>query len=233
MKENSNNMKNICTLGVLSSLVLLTGCATMFTGNRQNLEIRTYNETVGTKLDNVAKFEVITDKNRVHADDVKAGEVMSVRRCSAPVVVRVKESECIMPTTERFAAGMHPAFMLNVVATSLLSSSIDSSTGAAWRYDETMFVTPKVKDTPECKDWLEKEIANTNSYVESKPYMSTSTRLGNSTTDAFDEISELHPKGYSDTYDVLTELRPKENKSSKGKEEDNTVNQTYGDTRPY
>lgn len=182
-------MKNSITLSLLSSVMLLSGCATMFTGNRQDIEVRTYNEEVGTKLDNVVKFDVLADAYRVSYGDVVPGENISVHRTSQPIVVKVQESECILPTEEHFGASVHPAVFLDVLMTSLLSTSIDSSTGAAWRYDKTLQVTPKVKDTPECQAWLKEEVAKMDGSTK------RTKRVGQSKF-SYDKNTVVHPTGY-------------------------------------
>jgi hypothetical protein len=156
------NLKNIY---IIVFPLIITGCATMFTGNRQDVDVRTHNDTVGTKLDNVAQFNLVTDKNRVIFRDVKPGTKVNIRRTGTPVTVQIIESECILPTEEKFDSGVHGAVFLDVLATSPLSTSIDSSTGAAWSYDDTLHVTPKIKDTPECHEWLENEVSKMNANV--------------------------------------------------------------------
>ena len=126
----------------------------MFSGNHQKVQVRTHNDVVDTKLDNVAKFDVLVDKDRLLYQNVGAGETIDIHRTSTPVSVKVIESECILPTEEKFDSSVHPLVLLDVLMTSLLSTSIDSSTGAMWRYDETLHVTPKSKDTPRSEKWI-------------------------------------------------------------------------------
>lgn len=191
-------MKKILSLSIIISTFLVTGCSTMFTTNRQNIEIRTKNDIVGERLDNVTQFEVITDANRVKYSNVKAGNKLNIHRKSAPIVVKVVESTCILPSEERFDSGVHPAVILDILATSMLSTSIDSSTGALWRYDETLTVTPKIKDTPECREWLNNEIAKMQEHKpnEANPEL---VEERNYAGYMFDPNSELHPKGYTDS----------------------------------
>ncbi len=148
----------------LASINGLFGCASIFSSNKQNVEIRTNNEVVGDKLDNEAKFTLISNKYRIKHEHLSAGQNVMVGRNRKPLVVRIEESECILPSEERFGTGVNPMVILDVLATSLLSTSIDSSTGALWRYDETLYVTPKIKDTPECQKWLEEVKAKYKHY---------------------------------------------------------------------
>ena len=189
--------KRLCFAVMAFVPLILTGCSTMFTGIHQKVQVRTYHPEAGTKLDNVAKFDVISDGYRVKHEGIEAGENITVHRKSAPVVVRVVESACIKPSEERFEAGIHPAVIGDVVATSLLSTSIDSSTGAAWRYDETLTVTPRIKDTPECHEWLKKQVAQMNESVETKESAKASSV--NQGGFPYDKDSVLHPYGYKVT----------------------------------
>ena len=189
-------MKKIIFLAATAALAL-SGCSTMFTGINQKVQVRTYNPEVGTKLDNVAKFDIISDAYRVKHEDVEAGENVTVHRKSSPVVVQVKESSCIKPSEERFDGGMHPAVLLDFLATSPLSTSIDSSTGAAWRYDETLTVTPKIKDTPECRDWLKRQVSKMKETVDSKD--TTKGSEVNYGRFPYDKDSVIHPKDYQVT----------------------------------
>lgn len=182
---------NLC--GVTAALLLLSGCATMFTGTKQDIEVRTQNDVVGSKLDNIVKVDVIADAYRVKYGDVAPGEIIEIHRKGEPVAVQVKESKCILPSEERFDNSMHPAVLLDVLATSPLSTSIDSSTGAMWRYDKTMTVTPKVKDTPECQEWLKNEVSKMNEVISSKK-LGTKLEI-NKNKFPYDNNSVVHPYG--------------------------------------
>lgn len=149
-------MNKIYLLGISSALMmLLTGCATMFSGTHQDVKFNTNHYEVGAKLNSKTTLEVISDKNRVR-NEIKGGDIVSVHRTSKPIIVKVKESECILPSEESFDSGTNSLVILDVLMTSLLSTSIDSSTGALWEYDDSYTVTPKVKNTPECQEWLKK-----------------------------------------------------------------------------
>lgn len=191
-------MKKSSLVVTALSALCLSGCSSMFTGTDQSVEVRTRHEEAGDKLDHVATFTVIGDAYRVKYQNVEAGEQVVLHRKNAPVVVRVEESRCIAPSEERFDAGIHPAVMLDVLATSPLSTSIDSSTGAAWRYDKTLYVAPKIKDTPECQAWLKEEVAK----MEAKPESKMSDKYSELRKHgfAYDPKSVIHPKGYEDQF---------------------------------
>ena len=114
-------MKKIPAISIAMLSFVLGGCSTIFTGNNQN-KLRYVPKMMrfGTKLDHVAKFQVLGDAYRVKYDNLSAGEIITVHRKGKPIVVRVKESDCILPSEEHFDAGVHPAVLLDVLATSLL-----------------------------------------------------------------------------------------------------------------
>lgn len=192
-------MKKLATfISVASVAFALTGCSTMFTGTNQEVSVRTHNDQVGSKLDHVAKFTVLGDAYRVKYTDLEAGEIVTLHRKGKPIVVQVQESDCILPTEEHFDAGIHPAVLLDVLATSLLSTSIDSSTGAFWRYDKTLYVTPKIKDTPQCKRWLEDTISKMAEGKDRVPSERDSAlNLGGY---PYDKNATRHPYGYADQF---------------------------------
>lgn len=145
-----------------------------------------------------------------HADTCNPHRCAKARNATAKrgiKIVRVKESDCILPSEEHFDAGVHPAVLLDVLATSLLSTSIDSSTGAAWRYDKRLYVTPRIKDTPECRRWLENEVKTMSETVESKPSEIDSTV--NPGGYAYREDAERHPVGYADQ--IEKKISPEKN----------------------
>lgn len=191
-------MKKLPLISVAVLAFTLSGCSTMFTGVDQPVEVRTQNEEVGTRLDNVAKFTVIGDAYRVKYENIEAGEQVTLHRKNTPIVVKVEESQCILPSEEHFQAGIHPAVLLDVLATSPLSTSIDSSTGAAWKYDTTLNVTPKIKDTPQCRRWLEKKVAKMQEEKLSK--VTEKQQQLNRGGYAYDAKSVVHPRGYEDQF---------------------------------
>lgn len=134
----------------LSSATLLTGCATIFSGAHQDVTVKSSEPALNEHL----KLVAITDKNRVKKYPVLDAE-MDVHRTALPFHISIEETECIRATTESYDSGVNPVVILDFLATSLLSSSIDSSTGAFWDYDDTVYVHPLVKDTPECNKWKE------------------------------------------------------------------------------
>ena len=138
-------------------------------------------------------------KDRLLYQNVGAGETIDIHRTTTPVSVKVIESECILPTEEKFDSSVHPLVLLDVLMTSLLSTSIDSSTGAMWRYDETLHVTPKIKDTPECRKWLEEQVGKMDPNVLSKP-ITRGPLYDSGNKFPTDPDAVVHPKGFENGF---------------------------------
>ncbi|WP_019002077.1 hypothetical protein [Succinimonas amylolytica] len=135
---------------VLTLLAVLPGCATIFSGTSEYIRISSQEPA----LDGNVRAVALTDKGRAPRTMV-LGETIDVQRTMAPITVNIQESDCILPSTESIKSHMNPVALLDFLATSLLSTSIDSSTGALWKYGDVSLVNPKVRDTPECQEWLQ------------------------------------------------------------------------------
>ncbi|MEE3422191.1 MAG: hypothetical protein VZR11_05740 [Succinimonas sp.] len=135
---------------VLIALAALPGCATIFSGTSDYIKISSQDPA----LDGNVKAVALTDKGRAPRTMV-LGETIDAQRNMSPIVVNIQESECILPSSEEIKPYMNPVALLDFLATSLLSTSIDSSTGALWKYGDVSLVNPKVRDTPECQKWLQ------------------------------------------------------------------------------
>lgn len=134
---------------LLANTILFSGCATIVSGTHQDVKVTSADPALNSQLKLVAN----TDKNRVIKYPTAGGE-MDVHRTSKPIEIKIEESECIEASAETYNSNLNPFVILDVLATSLLSTSIDSSTGGAWAYDDTLVVHPKVKNTPDCQKWL-------------------------------------------------------------------------------
>ena len=132
-----------------SAMCGLAGCATIFSGPSEYIKIGSGDPALNGEVRAVA----LTDKGRAPRTMV-LGDTIDVQRTMAPITVNIQESDCILPSSETIKSGLNPVFLLDVLATSLLSSSIDSSTGAMWVYNDVNLVNPRVRDTPECQEWL-------------------------------------------------------------------------------
>jgi hypothetical protein len=164
------DMPGSAGLVCMFSFVMLTGCGTVISdGGRQpatvSVEIESLNKQTSNKY---IKEIIITDNN----DDGKqfkvgAGDVFYIHQGSQPMKIELKESDCILPATAQVNARTNGFFFLNMLwgELSTFSSSTDSSNGTNWRYfPADRVIKTKVKDTPECQEWL-KKVSVTDSYV--------------------------------------------------------------------
>ncbi|MBO4793500.1 MAG: hypothetical protein J5556_02900 [Deltaproteobacteria bacterium] len=125
-------MKRFSVVLIAVCAFALTGCATLFGGGSS--------QTVNLVPSDGKQHSVTVQAPGQDPYDVDIPKTISVGRSHKAIRVLVKDSEDgnIGPTAIK--SKMNPWFIGDVVATSLLSSSIDFLTGAAWKYDETSTV---------------------------------------------------------------------------------------------
>ena len=127
----------------------LAGCATLFGGgSSQNVNLTTSDGK---------KHSVSVHVPKQDPYETEIPKTISVGRTSKDIRVYVKDSKDgnIAPTTIK--SKMNPWFIGDIVATSLLSSSIDWLSGAAWKYDENVTVNvTKEKEAVETAPKAEK-----------------------------------------------------------------------------
>ena len=130
-------MKTLSMTMILLSSLALSGCATLFGGGTS--------QTV-----NLIPSDGKTHKVSINAPgqaeyDTEIPTSIPVNKSHKDIVVTVHEDERVKQDTKIVESKMDSWFLGDVVALSLLSSSIDCLSGAAWRYDDnvTIEVTPK------------------------------------------------------------------------------------------
>ena len=130
---------SIVTLAVAS--LALSGCATLFGGGTsQTVNLipsdgKTHNVTI-----------TAPNQEKYNAEIPKA---IPVNKSYKDIVVTVEEDESVKADTVIVKSKMDPWFLGDVVALSLLSSSIDCLSGAAWRYDDNVTIDVKPKNEAE------------------------------------------------------------------------------------
>lgn len=126
-------MKNIIKLMfVVVTTVALSGCASIFSGSSQTVNIATSDgSTVEANI--VSKSGV---------QQVTLPSVVSVKRAKEDICVNIKESEKNRKSTQMVASNLNLWFFGNFIFGGLLGSSTDAITGAMWEYDS--FVTVPV-----------------------------------------------------------------------------------------
>ncbi len=130
-------MKTLSRTMILLSSLALSGCATLFGGGTS--------QTV-----NLIPSDGKTHKVSINAPgqaeyDTEIPTSIPVNKSRKDIVVTVHEDDHVKQDTNIVESKMDSWFLGDVVALSLLSSSIDCLSGAAWRYDDnvTIEVTPK------------------------------------------------------------------------------------------
>lgn len=149
MKVKKLSVKNLLIPCLFLSTTLFSGCATIMSGSHQDVKVTSDDPALNSKLKLVAN----TDKNRVIKYPTANGE-MDLHRTNQAIEIKIEETECIQASSETFDSYVNGYVFMDFLMGSLLSTLVDSSTGAAWAYDETMIVHPKIKPTEDCQKWL-------------------------------------------------------------------------------
>jgi hypothetical protein len=143
-------MKKLSTALILAmTSFALSGCATLFGGGpAQTVNLvpsdgKTHNVTITAP--NQEKYNTVIPK------------AIPVNKSYKDIVVTVEESETVQADTVVVESKLDPWFLGDVVALSLLSSSIDCLSGAAWRYDDNVTITIKEKTEAEVESKDEKK----------------------------------------------------------------------------
>ncbi|WP_121628734.1 hypothetical protein [Poseidonibacter antarcticus] len=125
-------MYSVLSLGIAATFTL-SGCATIFGGgDMQKITVNSdesKNMSVGYLNEKDNSVDVIQTFN--------APSVITVNRESKDLVIKSTDTNCEEIVLEK---KLNPWFWGNVVATSLLSSTVDAVTGAMWEYDDTVSI---------------------------------------------------------------------------------------------
>ena len=135
-------MKKKLLLALTSVVALqLTGCATIFTGGSQTINLST-----GSSEEVAAK--VVTADGEMN---VRLPQAISVPKSHKAITVTVEGNECAESTTTTVQAKLQPWFLGNILIGGLIGSTTDSISGAAWQYDSNVLVKPQPKDCDKSK----------------------------------------------------------------------------------
>ena len=77
--------------------------------------------------------------------DTQLPRLVSVLKDSQNITIRTKEDKCHQETVTVVSSHVEPWFWGNILSGEVFGSTTDSSTGAMWKYDETVVVTPNKK----------------------------------------------------------------------------------------
>ncbi len=133
-------MKKTSSFLLIAALLLTTSCAGLISGKTQSVFLRT------------------SDSQEVEAEVVSANGVqnitipgtVTVPRSKNPLTIKVKEGRCVKSSTE-YATTKYNIFLLADViggVFGLTGTTIDMSSGAAWAYEDNIYVN--VKKKPGC-----------------------------------------------------------------------------------
>ena len=140
-------MKKLSAALILAiSSFALSGCATLFGGGTS--------QTVNLIPSDGKSHNVTITAPNQEKYSATIPKAIPVNKSYKDIVVTVEESETSKADTVIVKSKMDPWFLGDVVALSLLSSSIDCLSGAAWRYDDnvTIEIKEKTEATAENKD---------------------------------------------------------------------------------
>lgn len=122
---------------VALSAATLSGCASIIQGNSQMVNITTTN---GERIE-----AVIFSKAGMM--ETQLPQNVSVKRASQDLTIRIKEDNCYEETVTTVNSHIEPWFWGNLLSAGVLGSTTDSTTGAMWKYDETVVINPNKKST--------------------------------------------------------------------------------------
>lgn len=126
---------------VVAVSILFTGCATLFGGgSNQAINIQSSKSQtvdvykVKTKKDANSGEVSVTGEDLIHSN-IQIPSSVNVNRDSKDILIKTKDGECKEKKVEK---KLNPWFWGDVIATSLLSTTVDAVTGAMWKYDENV-----------------------------------------------------------------------------------------------
>jgi uncharacterized protein YceK len=113
MKKNT-----LVLLGMATSMVLMSGCATIISGKTQVVDVTSKT----TKTFSIDGQEYQTPA-KVHLHRSKDDKVISVNGCNEDIPLK---------------SSMNPVVIGNILAGGLLGSTTDLAGGAGWKYDDNI-----------------------------------------------------------------------------------------------
>jgi len=134
--------RKVLTLAVaVSSSIMMTGCATLFGGgSNQAINIKSDKEMLvdiykvePQKKNDDGEVKKSTKEPELIHKGISVPGSINVQRSSKDLLLKPTNSEC---EGQRVENNLNPWFWGDVVATSLLSTTVDAITGAMWEYDK-------------------------------------------------------------------------------------------------
>lgn len=129
------NTKVLTLATGISFGIILTGCATVFGGgSKQDMMIK----SSSNKSENFS-LHYIDDKN-ITSNAIQTFQTpanITIGRENKDIVIKNKDNKCEELRVKR---EINPWFFGDVAALSLLSTTVDSVTGAIWEYDNNITI---------------------------------------------------------------------------------------------
>lgn len=122
-----NNMKNIFGLSVVTSVVLMTGCASILNNKTQMVNIT---------ASNGAKVTASADGRTFQTPSI-----VGLQRSQLDKVITTTDANCNPQTLA--PRKIDPIFFINVVSGGALGSTTDYSTEKMWKYDDNLVISCK------------------------------------------------------------------------------------------
>ena len=113
MKKNT-----LVLLGMVTSMILMSGCATIISGKTQTIDV-TSKTTKTFSIDG----QEYTTPAKVHLERSQDDKVISVKDCNKNIPLK---------------SNMNPVVIGNVLVGGLLGSTTDLAGGAGWKYDDNV-----------------------------------------------------------------------------------------------
>lgn len=129
------------SLVAASTSILFTGCATIFGGgSSQMINVQS------SKTTTVDMYKIKTEKDQDTGEEKEKERVLinsniqvpasiNVQRDSKDILIKPKDDNCKEITAK---GTMNNWVWGDIIATSLLSTTVDAVTGAMWKYDENV-----------------------------------------------------------------------------------------------
>ena len=120
----------------LVSAMMFSGCATLFGGGgKQTISIKSDKALSGT-------IGYLSDDNKtiINKQAFSTPATVTVIRENKDLIIESNNGEFKPVTVEKQT---NPWFWGDVIATSLLSTTVDAITGAMWKYDENVTIPTK------------------------------------------------------------------------------------------
>ena len=134
-------MKKLFVLSLC--VVILSGCATIIGGTKQNIQITAQDPDVTPKV-------IVESKGG--PQEITLPATLKVKRAKQDILLTIND-DCYKKNTQGISSNINALIFVNALflGWGLFSSTTDALTGAAWEYDERIVVYTTPNNTCENK----------------------------------------------------------------------------------